>query len=199
MDKTYSAWADKQPLWPRQPRNPLITAPDIGISAEATDAPSLELVVRGRGKYGAPSGDQVGPGRLSRGSRPQSPDQQRTELSRLLLHKQGAIRFKSSRIRDISASLNQMVAQALCDGASATALSRITQLSTWTVRRNPPGVRRPAAHGGCHRPCASADLTINPRTDGLGRIEGNGGGGTPAPAGQRPASSRFWTTSNWRP
>lgn len=70
-----------------------------------------------------------------RGSRPQSPDQQRTELSRLLLHKQGAIRFKSSRIRDISASLNQMVAQALCDGASAPALSRITQLSTWTVRR----------------------------------------------------------------
>jgi transposase len=71
-----------------------------------------------------------------RGSRaPQTPDQQRTELSRLLADKQGALRFRSSRIRDLSASLNQMVAQALRDGAPVTALSRITQLSTWTVRR----------------------------------------------------------------
>jgi transposase-like protein len=73
--------------------------------------------------------------RYRRGQRPQTPDQQRTELSRLLADKQCAIRFRSSRIRDLSASLNQMVAQALRDGAPVAALSRITQLSTWTVRR----------------------------------------------------------------
>jgi transposase len=71
-----------------------------------------------------------------RGSQsPQTPDQQRADLSGLLADKQGAIRFRSSRIRDLSASLNLMVAQALRDGAPATALSRITQLSTWTIRR----------------------------------------------------------------
>ncbi len=69
------------------------------------------------------------------GQRPQTPDQQRKELSQLLQDTQSAIRFRSSRIRDLSASLNQLVAQALRDGAPVTALSRITQVSTWTVRR----------------------------------------------------------------
>ncbi|MGO4189390.1 hypothetical protein [Pseudarthrobacter sp. TAF60_1] len=69
-----------------------------------------------------------------RGNQPQVQDKLRTELSRLLLAKQGALRFRSSRIRDLSTSLNHMVAQALCDGASVTALSRLTQHSTGAVR-----------------------------------------------------------------
>jgi hypothetical protein len=71
-----------------------------------------------------------------RGSQaPQTPDQQRTELSRLLVDKQGAIRFRSSRIRALGASLNQLVAQALRDGTPVADLARITHLSTLAVRR----------------------------------------------------------------
>jgi hypothetical protein len=71
-----------------------------------------------------------------RGSkRPQAPDQRRSELSRRLQDAQSAIRFRSSQIRALSASLNQLVAQALLDGAPAADLSRITQLSVWAVRR----------------------------------------------------------------
>ncbi|HCC41347.1 MAG TPA: hypothetical protein DEQ49_15910, partial [Arthrobacter bacterium] len=53
----------------------------------------------------------------------------------MLTDRQGAIRFRSSRIRALSASLNQLVAQALRDGAPVADLARITQLSTLTVRR----------------------------------------------------------------
>jgi hypothetical protein len=67
--------------------------------------------------------------------RRQALGQQRAELSRLLTDTQGAIRFRSSRIRALSASLNQQVAQALRDGTPAADLARITQLSTVTVRR----------------------------------------------------------------
>jgi hypothetical protein len=67
--------------------------------------------------------------------RRQAAGQQRADLSRLLTDTQGAIRFRSSRIRALSASLNQQVAQALRDGTPVADLARITQLSTLTVRR----------------------------------------------------------------
>ncbi|MCU1518282.1 MAG: hypothetical protein JWQ75_3003 [Pseudarthrobacter sp.] len=69
------------------------------------------------------------------GQRRPTAEEQRAELSRLLADRQGAIRFRSSRIRDLGASLNQLVAQALCDGTPAADLARITHLSTLAVRR----------------------------------------------------------------
>ncbi|WP_104060134.1 hypothetical protein [Arthrobacter sp. 4R501] len=57
------------------------------------------------------------------------------EFSRLLTDKQGAIRFRSSRIRALGASLNQLVAQALRDGTPVADLARITHLSALAVRR----------------------------------------------------------------
>ncbi|KRE71189.1 hypothetical protein ASG77_13795 [Arthrobacter sp. Soil762] len=57
------------------------------------------------------------------------------EFSRLLTDKQGAIRFRSSRIRSLGASLNQLVAQALRDGTPVADLVRITRLSALAVRR----------------------------------------------------------------
>ncbi|MCO4263963.1 hypothetical protein NG697_13695 [Pseudarthrobacter sp. MDT3-26] len=67
--------------------------------------------------------------------RRQAADQQRAELSRLLTDKQGAIRFRSSRIRALGASLNQFVAQAIRDGTPVADLARITHLSALAVRR----------------------------------------------------------------
>jgi hypothetical protein len=67
--------------------------------------------------------------------RRQALGQQRAELRRLLTDTQGAIRFRSNRIRALSASLNQQVAQALRDGTPVADLARITQLSTLSVRR----------------------------------------------------------------
>ena len=67
--------------------------------------------------------------------RRQAADQQRAELSRLLTDRQGAIRFRASRIRALGASLNQLVAQALRDGTPVADLARITHLSTLAVRR----------------------------------------------------------------
>lgn len=85
---------------------------------------------------GQQSAKAVAGGYRYRGGRPpQSPDQRRNELSQQLLDKQSAIRFRSSRIRDLAANLNVLVAQALRDGAPVTALSRITRLSTGAVRR----------------------------------------------------------------
>ena len=62
-------------------------------------------------------------------------EQQREEFSRLLAEARVALLFRSSRIRDLSASLNLLLAQALCDGAPVSDLSRLTHLSASSVRR----------------------------------------------------------------
>lgn len=86
---------------------------------------------RGRGARSAVQGGY----RYRGGQRPPTAEEQRAELSRLLADRQGAIRFRSSRIRDLGSGLNQLVAQALRDGTPAADLARITHLSTLAVHR----------------------------------------------------------------
>ncbi|GEM_PF-1162292 len=132
------------------PHDSLIATPDLGISREPRTRLALCVLFKGEepmarhqpaaARDGGTLRRQVrssarGGYRYRGGQRRQAADQQRAELSRLLTDRQGAIRFRSSRIRALSASLNQLVAQALRDGAPVADLARITQLSTLTVRR----------------------------------------------------------------
>ena len=132
------------------PHDSLIAAPDLGISREPRTRLALcvlfkgeEPMARHQPATARDGGTLRHPVRSSarghyryRGDqRRQAADQQRVEFSRLLTDKQGAIRFRSSRIRALGASLNQLVAQALRDGTPVADLVRITHLSALAVRR----------------------------------------------------------------
>jgi hypothetical protein len=133
------------------PHDSLIATPDLGISPELRTRLALSVLFKGEepmahhqpaaardgGPLRPPLRPAVTGGYSYRGvQRRQAAGQQRADdLSRLLTDTQGAIRFRSSRIRALSASLNQQVAQALRDGTPVTDLARITQLSTLSVRR----------------------------------------------------------------
>lgn len=132
------------------PHDSLIAAPDLGISREPRTRLALCVLFKGEepmaghqpataGEGGAlrrPVRSSAGGAYRYRGDqRRQAADQQRAELSRLLTDKQGAIRYRSSRIRSLTASLNQLVAQALRDGTPVADLARITHLSALVVRR----------------------------------------------------------------
>lgn len=132
------------------PHDSLIAAPDFGISREPRTRLALCVLFKGEepmarhqpatardgGALGRPVRSSARGGYRYRGDqRRQAADQQRAELSRLLTDRQGAIRYRSSRIRSLGASLNQLVAQALRDGTPVADLARITHLSALAVRR----------------------------------------------------------------
>ena len=132
------------------PHDSLIAAPDLGISREPRTRLALCVLFKGEepmarhqpatasdgGALRRPVRSSARGGYRYRGDqRRQAADQQRAELSRLLTDRQGAIRYRSSRIRALGASLNQLVAQALRDGTPVADLARITHLSALAVRR----------------------------------------------------------------
>lgn len=132
------------------PHDSLIATPDLGISPGLRTRLALSVLFKGEepmahhqpaaARDGGPLRPPLRPavmgGYSYRGvQRRQAAGQQRADLSRLLTETQGAIRFRSSRIRALSASLNHQVAQALRDGTPVADLARITQLSTLSVRR----------------------------------------------------------------
>jgi hypothetical protein len=132
------------------PHDSLIATPDLGISRDQRTRLALSVLFKGEepmahhqpaaARDGGPLRPRSRPAAIGgyryRGvQRRQAADQQRADLSRLLTDTQRAIRFRSDRIRALSASLNQQVAQALRDGSPVADLALITQRSTLTVRR----------------------------------------------------------------
>lgn len=67
-------------------------------------------------------------------SRPDPKDRLGEQARELLAEHTQRISFRSSRLRALSADLNECIARALLDGLKVAAVARAARLSQWTVR-----------------------------------------------------------------